>query len=117
MRTWSPVAKGIHSWDDGKWQSRRKVNFKRWTLMFSVMLVCMVELCQVLETNNRLGWTQDLSGSVCDRALSHIDGCYNIPNVHVRGRLAKTNTMSNTAFRGFGGPQGIFIGETMMEEV
>jgi len=63
------------------------------------------------------GWTQDLSGSVCDRALSHIDGCYNIPNVHVRGRLAKTNTMSNTAFRGFGGPQGIFIGETMMEEI
>lgn len=58
-----------------------------------------------------------MSGSVCDRALSHIDGCYNIPNVHVRGRLAKTNTMSNTAFRGFGGPQGIFIGESMMEEV
>jgi xanthine dehydrogenase/oxidase len=63
------------------------------------------------------GWTQDLSGSVCDRALSHIDGCYMIPNVHVRGRLAKTNTMSNTAFRGFGGPQGIFIGESIMEEV
>jgi len=63
------------------------------------------------------GWTQDLSGSVCDRALSHVDGCYNIPNVHVRGRLAKTNTMSNTAFRGFGGPQGIFISESYMEEI
>jgi xanthine dehydrogenase/oxidase len=63
------------------------------------------------------GWTQDLSGAVCDRALSHIDGCYSIPNVHVRGRLAKTNTMSNTAFRGFGGPQGIFIAESFMEEV
>jgi xanthine dehydrogenase/oxidase len=63
------------------------------------------------------GWTQDLSGAVCDRALSHIDGCYNIPNVHVRGRLAKTNTMSNTAFRGFGGPQGLFIGESYMEEI
>ncbi|EKD21404.1 uncharacterized protein L3040_000560 [Drepanopeziza brunnea f. sp. 'multigermtubi'] len=63
------------------------------------------------------GWTQDLSAAVCDRALSHIDGCYLIPNVHVRGRLAKTNTMSNTAFRGFGGPQGIFIAESFMEEV
>jgi xanthine dehydrogenase/oxidase len=63
------------------------------------------------------GWTQDLSGSVCDRALSHIDGCYLIPNVYVRGRLAKTNTMSNTAFRGFGGPQGMFIGESYMEEI
>jgi xanthine dehydrogenase/oxidase len=63
------------------------------------------------------GWTQDLSGAVCDRALSHIDGCYLIPNVNVRGRLAKTNTMSNTAFRGFGGPQGMFIAESYMEEV
>lgn len=63
------------------------------------------------------GWTQDLSGAVVDRGLSHIDGCYLFPNVHVRGRLAKTNTVSNTAFRGFGGPQGMFIAETYMEEV
>ena len=63
------------------------------------------------------GWSQDLSGAVIDRGLSHIDGCYKIPNVHVRGRLAKTNTVSNTAFRGFGGPQGMFIAETYMEEV
>ena len=63
------------------------------------------------------GWSQDLSGAVVDRGLSHIDGCYRIPNVHVRGRLAKTNTVSNTAFRGFGGPQGMFISETYMEEI
>ena len=63
------------------------------------------------------GWSQDLSGAVIDRALTHIDGCYNFPNVHVRGRLAKTNTVSNTAFRGFGGPQGMFIAETYMEEI
>ena len=63
------------------------------------------------------GWSQDLSGAVVDRGLSHIDGVYLIPNVHVRGRLARTNTVSNTAFRGFGGPQGLFIAETYMEEV
>jgi xanthine dehydrogenase/oxidase len=63
------------------------------------------------------GWSQDLSGAVCDRALSHSDGCYYIPNVHVRGRPVKTNTVSNTAFRGFGGPQGMFIAETYMEEI
>ena len=63
------------------------------------------------------GWSQDLSGAVVDRALSHIDGCYHFPNVHVRGRLAKTNTVSNTAFRGFGGPQGMFIAESYMEEI
>lgn len=63
------------------------------------------------------GWSQDLSGAVCDRALSHIDNCYKIPNLDVRGRLCKTNTMSNTAFRGFGGPQGMFIAESYMEEI
>ena len=63
------------------------------------------------------GWTQDLSGAVVERALSHIDGVYKIPNVHVRGRICKTNTVSNTAFRGFGGPQGMFICESMMSEV
>ena len=66
---------------------------------------------------NNAGWSQDLSAAVGDRALSHSDGCYSIPNVYVRGRLAKTNTVSNTAFRGFGGPQGMFISECYMEEV
>jgi len=63
------------------------------------------------------GWSQDLSAAVSDRALSHIDNCYNIPNVDVRARPCKTNTVSNTAFRGFGGPQGMFIAESYMEEV
>ncbi len=63
------------------------------------------------------GWSQDLSGAVVDRSLSHVDGCYLFPNIHIRGRVAKTNTVSNTAFRGFGGPQGMFIAETYMSEV
>ena len=66
---------------------------------------------------NNAGWSQDLSAAVGDRALSHSDGCYKIPNIYVRGRLCKTNTVSNTAFRGFGGPQGMFISECYMEEV
>ena len=63
------------------------------------------------------GWSQDLSAAVVDRSLSHSDGVYLIPNVHVRGRICKTNTVSNTAFRGFGGPQGMFIAESYMEEI
>ncbi|KAH8697667.1 putative xanthine dehydrogenase HxA [Talaromyces proteolyticus] len=63
------------------------------------------------------GHTQDLSSAVVQRSLSHIDGVYRIPNMHVRGWLCKTNTVSNTAFRGFGGPQGMFMCESMMEEV
>ncbi|KAL2215892.1 xanthine dehydrogenase [Thermoascus aurantiacus ATCC 26904] len=63
------------------------------------------------------GHTQDLSGAVVERCLSHIDGVYNIPNVYVRGRVCKTNTVSNTAFRGFGGPQGMFFAESFMSEI
>lgn len=66
---------------------------------------------------NNGGWSQDLSAAVVDRGLSHIDGVYNIPNVDVDGRVCKTNTVSNSAFRGFGGPQGMFICETYMSEV
>jgi xanthine dehydrogenase/oxidase len=66
---------------------------------------------------NNGGWSQDLSAAVVDRALSHVDGVYKFPNVFVRGRICKTNTVSNTAFRGFGGPQGMFIAETYMSEI
>ncbi|KAF2768208.1 xanthine dehydrogenase [Teratosphaeria nubilosa] len=66
---------------------------------------------------NNAGWSQDLSAAVVDRALSHVDGVYKFPAVDVRGRCCKTNTVSNTAFRGFGGPQGMFICETFMEEI
>ncbi|KAL2135924.1 hypothetical protein VTI74DRAFT_6307 [Chaetomium olivicolor] len=70
-----------------------------------------------LDIFNNGGWSWDLSAAVCERAMTHSDGCYLIPNIHVRGRICKTNTMSNTAFRGFGGPQGMFIAECYMSEV
>ncbi|KAL5336813.1 Molybdopterin-binding domain of aldehyde dehydrogenase-domain-containing protein [Aspergillus crustosus] len=63
------------------------------------------------------GHTQDLSGAVVERSLSHIDNVYRIPNMYVRGRICKTNTVSNTAFRGFGGPQGLFFAESIISEV
>lgn len=70
-----------------------------------------------LDIYSNAGWTFDLSTAVLERSLSHSDGCYFIPNMYVRGRICRTNTVSNTAFRGFGGPQGMFIAETYMEEV
>lgn len=63
------------------------------------------------------GSTQDLTFAVMDRCLTHIDGVYKISDVHVRGHVCRTNTVSNTAFRGFGGPQGLFFAETFMEEI
>ncbi|ASY65647.1 Xanthine dehydrogenase, molybdenum binding subunit (plasmid) [Sinorhizobium sojae CCBAU 05684] len=65
----------------------------------------------------RCGFSADLSGPVTDRALFHADNCYFYPNVRLRSRPLKTNTVSNTAFRGFGGPQGMVCGERMIEDV
>jgi xanthine dehydrogenase/oxidase len=88
------------------------------------------------------GWTSDMSGAVMDRCCTHVDryvfpetshilsrfgarytnfwslaSCYEIPNVYIRGHVCKTNTHSNTAFRGFGGPQAMFIAESYMTAV
>lgn len=54
---------------------------------------------------------------IMERALFHMDNSYKIPNIRGTGRLCKTNLPSNTAFRGFGGPQGMFIAEYWMSEV
>lgn len=63
------------------------------------------------------GFSHDMSGAVMDRCLTHLENCYEIPNIHLRGHVCKTNTHSNTAFRGFGGPQAMFITETYMYAV
>ncbi|WP_419999372.1 xanthine dehydrogenase molybdopterin binding subunit [Streptomyces boninensis] len=63
------------------------------------------------------GWSLDLSEPVLARALCHIDNTYWIPNARVAGRIAKTNTVSNTAFRGFGGPQGMLVIEDILGQV
>ncbi len=63
------------------------------------------------------GYTLDLSFSVVQRAMFHVDNCYYIENINTRGYCCKTNIQSNTAFRGFGGPQGMFVTEHCVEEV
>ena len=66
---------------------------------------------------NNAGNSLDLSHAIMDRALFHSDGAYKIPNVRVSGRCCKTNLPSNTAFRGFGGPQGVLFAETWMDRI
>jgi xanthine dehydrogenase large subunit len=65
----------------------------------------------------RCGWNADLSGPVTDRALFHMDNCYFYPAVRARSEPLRTHTVSNTAFRGFGGPQGMVGAERFIEEV
>ena len=65
----------------------------------------------------RCGYSSDLSGPVTDRALFHIDNCYYFPAARLQSVPLKTNTVSNTAFRGFGGPQGMMVGERIIQEI
>lgn len=63
------------------------------------------------------GWSTDLSEPVMGRALFHIDNCYFVPHLEVRGRVCRTNKTSQTAFRGFGGPQGMLVIEEAIDHV
>ncbi len=65
----------------------------------------------------RAGFSADLSGPVGDRALFHCDNAYFLPAVHAKSAPLYTNTVSNTAFRGFGGPQGMVGAERVIDEV
>lgn len=65
----------------------------------------------------RCGCSADLSGGVVDRAMFHADNAYWMPAVHVASKRLKTNTVSNTAFRGFGGPQGMITAEHVMDQI
>jgi len=65
----------------------------------------------------RGGFSSDLTNAVVDRAMFHADSSYYIPDVHITGLRCKTNTVSNTAFRGFGGPQGMAPTEYVIDEI
>ena len=66
---------------------------------------------------SRCGYSADLSAPVNDRALCHVDNCYYLENVEVVSHRCKTNTVSNTAFRGFGGPQGMMAIEAVVDDI
>jgi xanthine dehydrogenase large subunit len=72
-----------------------------------------VELTMV----SRAGFSADLSAPVMTRAICHVDNAYWLPDVAIHGYSAKTNTQSNTAFRGFGGPQGAIATENILDSI
>jgi len=65
----------------------------------------------------RCGWSQDLSLPVADRAMLHADNAYFLPAIRIESHRLRTNTQSNTAFRGFGGPQGMVGIERLIDHV
>ena len=66
---------------------------------------------------SRAGFSADLSGPVMTRAICHFDNAYWLPDVAIHGYSGKTNTQSNTAFRGFGGPQGAIAIENIVDSI
>ena len=71
----------------------------------------------IIELTGDCGHSPDLSDAIVDRAMFHADNAYYLGNAHVRGIRARTNVASNTAFRGFGGPQGMLAVESAMEDI
>ena len=65
----------------------------------------------------KCGYSPDLSDAIVDRAMFHSDNAYNLQDTQVTGHRCKTHTVSNTAYRGFGGPQGTVIAEFMMDDI
>jgi xanthine dehydrogenase large subunit len=70
-----------------------------------------------LELAALCGCSADLSGPINDRAMFHSDNAYFLPNVRIRSWRCRTNTVSNTAFRGFGGPQGMMGIERVIDAI
>ncbi len=70
-----------------------------------------------LTYTSRCGMSADLSGAINDRAMFHADNAYYLENATITSHRCKTHTVSNTAFRGFGGPQGMFGIEYVMDEI
>jgi len=70
-----------------------------------------------LEVSGLCGCSPDLSDAIVDRAMFHADNAYFLPDVHITGHRWLTHTVSNTAYRGFGGPQGMMLIEQVMDDI
>ena len=68
-----------------------------------------------IQLSARCGYSTDLSEGIVDRAMFHADNAYSLGDARIEGEILKTNTVSHTAFRGFGGPQGMLAIESAME--
>ncbi|MCX6279418.1 MAG: xanthine dehydrogenase molybdopterin binding subunit [Bacteroidetes bacterium] len=74
-------------------------------------------LAYKVELNSDAGAASDLSRAILERAMLHADNAYYLPVVSITGRAWKTNLPPNTAFRGFGGPQGIAVIENAIDRI
>ena len=106
-----PVSLALNRTQDITMTGKRHPFLATWEVGFDADL----RLCALRATlTSNGGWSLDLSEPVLARALCHVENAYWIPHIEVQGRIAKTNRQSNTAFRGFGGPQGMIVLEEIL---
>ncbi|HEV2929815.1 MAG TPA: xanthine dehydrogenase molybdopterin binding subunit, partial [Propionibacteriaceae bacterium] len=106
-----PVSLALNRTQDITMTGKRHPFLATWEVGFDDDL----RLCALRATlTSNGGWSLDLSEPVLARALCHVENMYWIPHIEVQGRIAKTNRQSNTAFRGFGGPQGMIVIEDIL---
>ncbi|HEU4460678.1 MAG TPA: xanthine dehydrogenase molybdopterin binding subunit [Methylibium sp.] len=109
-----PVKLRVDRDDDFLITGRRHAFDHQWEVGFDdAGRVLAAEITMV----SNAGWSADLSGPVMTRALCHFDNAYWLPEVAMHGHSARTNTQSNTAFRGFGGPQGAIAIEVILDSI
>ncbi|MDX2010353.1 MAG: xanthine dehydrogenase molybdopterin binding subunit [Myxococcaceae bacterium] len=111
VRTGRPVKVWLNRDQDMMWTGKRHPFLTRFDVGFTIDGQLLALDAELFADG---GFSTDLSRAILDRALFHIDNTYFLPDVSVRGHVAKTNLPSNTAFRGFGGPQGMAVIEDIM---
>lgn len=109
--TGRPVRLRLNRTQDLTMTGKRHPFLARWKVGFDSSHKLVALECDLFSDG---GWSLDLSEPVLARALCHLDNAYFIPHVRALGRVCKTNKTSQTAFRGFGGPQGMLIIEDII---
>lgn len=113
-KTGRPVKVWLNRDQDMMWTGKRHPFLTRFDVGFSTDGQLLALEAELFADG---GFSTDLSRAILDRALFHIDNAYFVPDVTVTGHVVKTNLPSNTAFRGFGGPQGMAVIEDIMSRV
>lgn len=113
-KTGRPVKYRMSRHDDMVMTGKRHPFFNTYDVAFDEQGIMMGSNIMVA---GNCGNSPDLSDAIVDRAMFHSDNAYYLNNTKVVGHRCKTHTTSNTAYRGFGGPQGVILGELMMDDI
>ncbi len=112
--TRSPVKISLFRDDDQKYTGKRHRFLSKYEIGFDQDGLITA---YIVDMNGDAGMATDLSMAILERALFHAENCYYIPNMMATGTMWRTNLPSNTAFRGFGGPQGMAVIEQAIDRI